>query len=234
MSSIVSGSTLAEVGALIGDPARANILAALMAGRALTATELAWYAGVSAQTTSGHLAKLCSAQLIVVNRQGRHRYHRIASAEIARAVEALMSIAAIGPKRHRPLGPRDQAMRVARTCYDHLAGKLATDIADSMRVREYVLITDDSDGAALLTDQGYRFLREALGIDIHTRCKRPVCRTCLDWSERRPHLAGQLGSALCSHAFECKWIERANDSRAVSVTRIGRKAFENTFGVTFG
>src|SRR4051794_26631450 len=118
MASMVSGNSLAETGALLGDPARANILLALMGGRALTAGELAWHAGVSAQTTSAHLARLVEARFIEVTRQGRHRYHRLASAEVAQAIEAVAALAASGPRRHRPVGPPDEALRIARTCYD--------------------------------------------------------------------------------------------------------------------
>ncbi|MET0527898.1 MAG: helix-turn-helix transcriptional regulator, partial [Microvirga sp.] len=116
MAPMVSGNTLAEIAALIGDVARANILSALMDGRALTAGELAWHSGVSASTTSGHLAKLSEANLIALERQGRHRYYRLASPEVAHAIEALMAVASFGPRRHRPVGPKDEALRNARTC----------------------------------------------------------------------------------------------------------------------
>ena len=135
MTTVISGNSVAQTGALLGDPARANILLALMDGRALTAGELAWHAGVSAQTTSTHLAKLVEGNLLMVIRQGRHRYHRLASAEVARAIEAVSELAATGPSRHRPVGPRDQALRAARTCYDHLAGWLAVEIYVFSRLR---------------------------------------------------------------------------------------------------
>ena len=230
MSITVSGNTLAEVAALVGEPARANILSALMSGRALTATELTWHAGVSAQTTSGHLAKMSAAYLVVAVKQGRHRYYRLASPEIARAVEALMAVAAVGPKRHRPTGPHDEAMRVARTCYDHLAGRLGTGLANSMHDRGYVILADDRDGAAIITEQGAGFLRDALQIELDARGKRPLCRTCLDWSERRPHLAGRLGAALCRRAFELRWITHLQGSRAVAITSVGQRNFKDLFG----
>lgn len=232
MTTMVSGNSLAQTAALLGDPARANILSALMDGRALTAGELAWRAGVSAQTTSGHLAKLAEAELVTVVRQGRHRYHRLASPLVARAVEALMAVAAAGPVRHRPTGPRDEALRAARTCYDHLAGRLGTAIADSLCARGHVLIPDASEGAASLTDAGGMFLRAALGIDLGAGAGgRPLCRTCLDWSERRPHLAGRLGAALCRRAFELGWIGADRDSRAVHVTAAGHAGFARAFGI---
>lgn len=122
MSNVASGNTIAEVARLIGDAARANVLSALMGGQALTAGELARHAGVTAQTTSGHLARLAEAQLIAVEKQGRHRYYRLASPDVAHAIHALMTVAASGPRRHRPIGPKDEALRLARTCYDHMAG----------------------------------------------------------------------------------------------------------------
>ena len=232
MTTVVSGNTLAQAGALIGDPARANILLALMDGRALTAGELAWHAGVSAQTTSGHLAKLAEAQLVAVVRQGRHRYHRLASAEVAHAVEALSAVAAAGPKRHRPAGPRDEALRAARRCYDHLAGRLAVALAASLCERGHLVIPDATEGAAAVTDEGGRFLAAEFGVDLGPAAgRRPLCRTCLDWSERRPHLAGRLGAALCRRSFQLGWIEATRDSRAVVVTRLGRQGFARTFGL---
>jgi DNA-binding transcriptional ArsR family regulator len=230
MTNFVSGNSLAEVAALIGDPARANILQALADGRALTAGELAWHAGVSAQTTSGHLAKLAEAQLIALEKQGRHRYFRLASPEVAEAMEALMLVAANGPKRHRPTGPRDEAMRIARTCYDHLAGKIAVAMADRLNARRFIIL---SDGAAAITDEGYHFFRD-FGLDLggDGRSARPLCRTCLDWSERRSHLAGRLGAALCQHCLDLNWIKRGKDSRAVVFTPKGIEGFRQTFGIT--
>ncbi|HYG84754.1 MAG TPA: helix-turn-helix transcriptional regulator [Azospirillum sp.] len=231
MSTTVSGNTLAEVAAAIGDVARANILSALMDGRALTAGELAWHAKVSAQTTSGHLARLRQAQLIAEERQGRHRYFRLASPDVAHAIEALMAVAAAGPQRHRPTGPRDEALRTARTCYDHLAGRLGVSLADALHARGHIIL---SDGAGSLTDEGGRFLSDTLGIDLSVRrAGRPLCRTCLDWSERRPHLAGRLGAALCARCFELGWIEPVRDSRAVTITAAGRQGFADLFGLAF-
>lgn len=227
---IVSGNTLAEIAALVGDPARANLLIALMDGRALTAGELAHHAGVTPQTTSGHLAKLVAADLVRVERQGRHRYHRLASAEVARALEGLMALSAAGPPRHRPVGPRDERLRAARTCYDHLAGRLGTGIADALAARGMVAMGAEGDAVAV-TPSGRRFLAEALDIRLEGEGRRPLCRACLDWSERRPHLAGRLGAALCAHAFARGWVERVRDGRALLVTQAGRRAFRDTIGV---
>lgn len=233
MSNLVSGTTLAEIAALIGDVARANMLSALMDGRALSAGELAFHAGVGAPTTSGHLAKLTEAQILAVEKQGRHRYYRLATPAVAQALEALMSLSAEGPKRHRPTGPRDEAMRAARTCYDHLAGRLGVAIADSLVARDHVRLAD---GAGLVTPEGNRFLCD-FGIDLNRGSgkavpgnSRPLCRTCLDWSERRPHLAGRLGAALCRHLLERGWIERVKDSRAIAITPAGSAGFADVFG----
>lgn len=229
MTNIVSGNSLAEVASLIGDPARANILQALADGRALTAGELAWHAGVSAQTTSGHLAKLADARLIALEKQGRHRYFRLASPEIAAAMEALMIVAANGPKRYRPTGPKDEALRTARTCYDHLAGWLAVTLADRLSARRLIVL---SDGTAAITDQGHRFFRD-FGLDLDDpKSSRPLCRTCLDWSERRSHLAGRLGSALCQRYLDLGWIRRGKDSRAVSFTPKGISGLRETFDIS--
>jgi DNA-binding transcriptional ArsR family regulator len=229
MTNFVSGNSLAEIAALIGDPARANILQALADGRALTAGELAWHAGVSAQTTSGHLAKLTEAELIALEKQGRHRYFRLASPQVAEAMEALMLVAANGPKRHRPTGPRDEAMRAARTCYDHLAGKLAVALADRLSACKFIVL---SDGAAAVTEEGHGFFRDfGLDLDAGGKSNRPLCRTCLDWSERRSHLAGRLGAGLCQRFLELGWIKRGKDSRAVTFTPRGIEGFKATFDI---
>lgn len=227
MANMASGNTIAEVASLIGDAARANMLAALMGGQAVTAGELARNAGVTAQTTSGHLAKLADARLLAVEKQGRHRYYRLASPEVAQAIHALMAVAAGGPRRHHPIGPKDAALRLARTCYDHMAGRLALAMADGL-VRERHLIL--SDGAGIVTDDGCRFFR-AFGIDVGSlRDRRPLCRTCLDWSERRPHIAGQLGAALLDTVLDRGWVARSAESRALRLTRAGESGFAATFG----
>lgn len=228
MTPLVSGITLAEIGALMGDVARANILSSLMDGRALTASELAWHSGVSAQTTSGHLARLSEANLIAVTKQGRHRYYRLASPEVAQAIEAMMALASFGPKRHRPVGPKDEALRKARTCYDHLAGRLGIALADALTSQDYLVL---SESAGALTEKGQRFLC-TFGMDLEAdRNRRAVCKTCLDWSERRPHLAGRLGAALCTRMFELNWVERIKDSRALAITASGRDGLKSTFGI---
>jgi len=224
-------AAMAEIAALAGDPARASMLHALMDGRALTATELAHAAGVAPQTASGHLGQLTRAGLLAVQRQGRHRYHRLASPEVARLLEALLLLAAEtrGPQRARASGPRDEKMRAARTCYDHLAGRLGVGIADALTARGFVEFAEE---AGLVTEAGERFL-SGLGISMEApaRTSRPLCRTCIDWSERRPHLAGRLGAAICAHCLERGWVRRRADGRALDITPAGGLAFREVFGL---
>jgi DNA-binding transcriptional ArsR family regulator len=228
MSNIASGNTIAEVAGLIGDAARANILSALMGGQALTAGELSRHASVSAQTTSGHLAKLAGARLITLEKQGRHRYYRLTSPRIAHAMEALMLVAASGAPRHRPTGPKDEAMQLARTCYDHIAGRLGVALADSLFEHNHVVL---SDGAARVTDEGERFFRKfGIELEADSRSKRALCRTCLDWSERRPHLAGRLGTALLERLLERQWIARVSGTRTLRITSVGERGFTTSFG----
>lgn len=222
-----AGPFIAEIAALVGDTARANMLAALMDGRALTATELAFAAGVAPQTASGHLAKLTEANLLAVERQGRHRYYRLASPLVARMIETVMAVAAIqSPPRRRPPSRVEGALRAARTCYDHLAGRLGVAIGDALVAHGHVLL--DHDGASV-SDGGGTFFA-SLGIDA-VAGRRPFCRPCLDWSERRPHLAGQLGASICARAFQQGWITRMRDTRAVLVTEAGAEALSRHFGI---
>ncbi|HEX2113632.1 MAG TPA: winged helix-turn-helix domain-containing protein [Alphaproteobacteria bacterium] len=232
---MTTNARFAEIAALAGDPARVGMLHALLDGRALTATELARAAGVSPQTASGHLARLNRAGLIAVHQQGRHRYHRLASAAVAQMMEGIMQVAALANPVPRPMvvGPRDAALRHARTCYDHLAGRLGVALADAMVESGHVELTED---AGLLTDSGMVLLKRA-GLDVDSitagkRAKRVLCRPCLDWSERRPHLAGALGAALCTHSLENGWIRRIDGTRAVSITRKGEQGLRDVFGVT--
>lgn len=223
-----SGPKIAQVAALVGDPARATMLAALMDGRALTASELAYLSGVAPQTASGHLAKLSDAGLLVLAKQGRRRFFRLASAHVGRMLEGIMVVAQDGPARHRNLWRGGEALRHARTCYDHMAGRVAVAVADRLVERSFVVLDEDG---GMLTDAGRRFFADT-GIDLCLRSQRRVfCRPCLDWSERRPHLAGTLGAAILRHAVNCGWVERIPDSRALAVTRKGVDGFGETFGV---
>ncbi|PYQ49324.1 MAG: transcriptional regulator [Acidobacteria bacterium] len=225
-------SRLATIGALVGDPGRANMLAALLDGRALTAAELAAHAGVTPQTASGHLSKLIATGLVMMKRQGRHRYHWLASPEVAGMLESMGRMAAgQGGGGGVPIrvGPRDEALRAARTCYDHLAGRLAVGLADAMAARGHIEI--DRDGG-VVTREGAAFLRD-LGIDVGAEApsKRRFCRTCLDWSERRLHLAGVLGAALMRRCFELHWVRRIEGTRALAVTAGGEDGFGKVFGL---
>jgi DNA-binding transcriptional ArsR family regulator len=230
---MTDGPNLAEVAALVGDPARANMLVALMDGRALTAKELAFAAGVSPQTASGHLAKLADGHLLACICQGRHRYYRVASPLVARMLESITLVAAIeAPPRHRTHSPRDDALRLARTCYDHLAGRLGVAIADALVARGAVVLSNDG---GEVTANGAAFLMDNLAIDLAEMPRRRVfCRPCLDWSERRPHLAGAIGAALAERCFALGWIERLRDSRAVAITPGGRNALRELFRIDAG
>lgn len=230
-SFFASGSRIAEIAALLGDPARANMLVALMGGQALTAGELAWHAHVSAPTASGHLAKLTAAGVLALRVQGRHRYYRLASPEVAEVLHALMVAAALGPPRHRPPGPRDAALRLARSCYDHLAGRLAVALLDALESQGHLRLSVDR-AAAEPTPEGLRFLAD-FGVDLDAPApgRRPLCRTCLDWSERRPHLAGRLGAGLLDRLLALGWLARLPGSRALTITRAGEAGLAATFSL---
>ena len=221
---------MSEIAALVGDPARANILSALMGGYALTAKELAGAAGVSPQTTSGHLGKLSGANLVAGVRQGRHRYFRIATPQVAEMLEAIMAVVAVAPPRYRPPSKAEDAMRSARTCYDHFAGKLGVGITGALCARGHVVLADD---AGEVTESGSVFLRD-FGIDLAAmrRCRRVFCRPCLDWTERRPHLGGALGAALARRCFDLLWVERTRSSRALVITPAGRRGLADVFGLS--
>jgi DNA-binding transcriptional ArsR family regulator len=219
---------LAEIAALVGDPARANMLMALLDGRALTATELAFLARITPQTASGHLAKLVDGRLLSVAKQGRHRYFRLASPLVGRMLESINAMAALeGPPRHRPRSPADEALRRARYCYDHLAGRLGVGLADALIARGHVEFGEDG---GVVTQAGAEFLAR-FGCDLAARARRAFCRPCLDWSERRPHIAGAVGAALAARCFDLGWIARMRDSRAVSITAKGRAGLRETFEI---
>lgn len=220
---------MAAIAALVGDPARANILYALLDGRAFTAGELAYAAHVTPQTASGHLAKLAAARLITLSQQGRHRYYGLAGPHVAGMLESIMAVAAISPPRCRPM-KIDERMRNARMCYDHVAGRLGVGLTDWLHAHDHVEFSDD--GGAL-TAAGEAFLRD-FGVDIGDprRSRRIFCRPCIDWSERRPHLAGAVGAALAARLFALGWIARVRDGRALVITPSGRRNLEQTFGFT--
>jgi DNA-binding transcriptional ArsR family regulator len=223
-----NGPDIAALASLIGDPARANILAALMGGKALTSGECAAEAGISAPTASGHLSRLLDAGLLVVLVQGRHRYHSLAGPDVAEAVETLMGLAArVGLKRTHP-GPREAAMRKARFCYDHLAGEAATTLF--ARLVDLGLLVAKPEGLGLSPLGRARFQAEGIDIAALEAKPRAFCRACLDWSERRPHLAGSLGAAIAKLTIERGWCRREAGSRAVYFSPRGEQALLNLAG----
>lgn len=230
---MVAPNRIAEVALLLGEPARTRMLLALMDGRARTASELAACAGITPQTASTHLGRLRDAGLLGMVRQGRHRYHRLASAAVARLLESVMELAvtaapAVPAQR---FGPRDAAMRRARTCYDHLAGRLGVAITATLEERGAIEFDEE---AGVLTDRGESLLRD-LGIALppvrRSLRTRPICRPCLDWSERRPHVAGRVGAAICSHFLDTGYVRRIDGGRALTITGPGRKALREQFGI---
>jgi len=230
---MVNPNQLAEIAAVVGEPARAVMLTLLMDGRALTATELARGSGITPSTASSHLARLVSARLVKVEQQGRHRYHKLANPDVARMLENMMQLAArrIAVQPELRVGPRDKAMRAARTCHDHLAGPLGVAISAALVNRGVVDLEDD---AARVTDTGVLMLSK-LGIVLTDgssgRPTRPLCRPCLDWSERRPHLAGKLGAAICSHCLGHGWVRPLQGTRALEITPDGHRQMRQVFGI---
>jgi DNA-binding transcriptional ArsR family regulator len=223
------GPDIATIGALMGDPARANMLTALLAGQALTAGELAREAGVTAQTASSHLARLEGGGLLVQRRQGRHRYYALSGEDVAGVLEALMGLAARTGHTRVRTGPKEPALRRARVCYDHLAGDLAVDMLEHMIARGFVVEQAD---ALSLTPAGETFMT-ALGLDLPALAtsRRALCKGCLDWSVRRTHLAGALGAALLDRFYCLGWAAREPGTRLVSFTPRGLEAFSEIFGV---
>ncbi|MBO9716001.1 MAG: helix-turn-helix transcriptional regulator [Pseudoxanthomonas sp.] len=209
---------LAHVAALLGDPARSRMLVMLMAGQARTAGELALDGGVSPSTASSHLSRLLKAGLVEVAQQGRHRYFRLAGPEVARAIEALMG--AVPDRPVRRAGPADPGLRRARVCYDHLAGELAVAWLQAMREHGHLAGADGLE----LTATGEAWCRQAgFDLEVMRSARRPLCRACLDWSERRDHLAGALGAALLRKLLEGGRARRLPDSRVLQVDARGER-----------
>ena len=218
---------LDELGRLVGDPSRVAILSALMDGRAWTGRELATFAHVSASTASAHLHRLLKGKLLTVVSQGRNCYYRLASPAIAGALESLMVLAPNASPRH-PSERRIAAdLAAARLCYDHLAGRLGVVLADSLLRAGAVTLFE---GSGAITERGTELFRRLEILPVE-RNGRPPCRPCLDWSERRPHIAGALGAALAWLATERGWVRRKKESRALTVTQRGVTAFRESFGI---
>ncbi len=221
------GPDIAPIAALVGDPARASMLSVLSNGRALTATELAQEGGVTIQTASSHLSKLVAGNLLVVNKQGRHRYYRLKGPEVAAMLESLMGLAADAGHMRVRTGPKDPALRRARVCYDHLAGDLSVDLFDRLVTRKILRLSKTDNGAddsVMLSGKGRAYFAD-LGIDLEALAgkRRPLCKACLDWSVRRNHLAGGLGAALLNHFYERKLARREPESRIVTLSARGEK-----------
>jgi DNA-binding transcriptional ArsR family regulator len=220
---------IAEIAALIGDPARATMVSALLDGRALTASELATAAQITPQTASTHLAKLTGAGVLSAVRNGRHRHFRLASPTVTDMIDGIVAVALSRRPRSRPLSRQARALSAARICYDHLAGRLSVDLTDSLVAREYLVLDDE---AAEITTAGTRFFTE-FGVERAAlgSARRRVSRLCLDWTERRPHIAGGVGAAMTRRYFDLGWMQRMKGSQAVIVTPSGRRGFRNTFGI---
>lgn len=218
---------LSRIGALLADPGRAAMLWSLMDGSARPAGELTMIAGLSPSAASGHLSKLAEGGLLTLEVRGRHRYYRIASSEIATAIEALAHLAqASAPIRAAPVAARTVPveMRYARTCYDHMAGELAVRVFDHLLSRGWLV---EKGGDVEATESGTAMLAQ-WGIDVgaqRARKRRFAC-TCLDWSERRAHLAGALGAALLDNWRQHRWVEAAERPRVLRITPAGRERFE--------
>ncbi len=224
---MADGPNIAEVASLIGDPARASMLSALKDDNSLTATELAHIAGVAPNTASGHLARLVKAKMVTVERAGRHGLFRLASKEIADVLEALESIAANTSPRYRAPHRRDDPLRAARTCYDHLAGRLGVQLTLSLVALGYLVAT--TTGFTLRKKGRSAFADMGIDMDELLTSRRRLTRQCLDWSERQPHLGGALGASLFSRLCDQGWLRRDERTRAVFVTPRGRQGFKQRF-----
>ena len=211
---------------LIGEPTRAQMLIALLAGRAMTATELAHGANVSPQTASSHLSQMLDGELLALEKQGRHRYYRLASREVAAALEALMSL-----RPEQRTAPNDvlEPIHLARSCYDHVAGRLGVALADALQTKGWLTATEmdyevTTKGEAALT---------AFGLDLTAlrKQRRHFARPCLDWTERRHHVAGALGAAFMAQLLERRWLKKDPKGRVLHLTRAGQEGLERVLGV---
>jgi DNA-binding transcriptional ArsR family regulator len=225
---MVAAANLVELAALVGDTARATMLNALMGGQSLTATELAYCANVSRSTASGHLSKLVAARLLTVTRNRRFSYYRIASPLVAAMLESIKVVAAIEvPPRHQSRSANDNALRFARSCYDHLAGQVGVAVTDALVAMGHIILTDEG---GEVTASGARFL-SAFGADLTPRTRRIFCQPCLDWSEQRYHLKGLVGARILDRLLELGWLKPVPGGRALRLTPTGRAGLSETFKI---
>src|SRR6202171_2300600 len=225
---MVAAANLVEVAALVGDTARATMLNALMGGQSLTATELAYCANVSRATASGHLSKLVAARLLTVTRKRRFSYYRIASPLVATMWESIKVVAAIEvPPRRQPRSANNDALRFARSCYDHLAGQVGVAVTDALVAMGHIVLTDEG---GEVTSSGGRFL-SAFGADLTPRTRRIFCQPCHGWSERRYHLKGLVGARILDRLFELGWLECVPSSRSLYLTSPGSAGLTETFQI---
>jgi DNA-binding transcriptional ArsR family regulator len=221
-------TNLVEVAALVGDTARATMLSTLMGGQSLTAKELAYYANVSRSTASGHLSKLVAARLLTVIRERRFSYYRIASPLVASMLESIKIVAAIELPHHRqPGAANDDALRFARSCYDHLAGQVGVAVTDALVAMGHIVLTDEG---GEVTSSGGRFF-SAFGVNLMPRTRRIFCQPCLDWSERRYHLKGLVGARILDRLLNLGWLKRVSGSRALQLTSSGRTGLPELFQI---
>jgi DNA-binding transcriptional ArsR family regulator len=227
-SGMAAAANLVEVAALVGDTARATMLNALMGGQSLTATELAYCANVSRSTASGHLSRLVAARLLTVTHQRRFSYYRIASPSVAAMLESIKVVAAIEvPPRRQPRSAHDDALRFARSCYDHLAGRVGVAVTDALVAMGHIVLSDDG---GEVTASGERFF-STFGVDLRPRTRRIFCQPCLDWSERRYHLKGLVGARILDRLLELGWLKHVPGSRALQLTPAGQAGLSKVFRI---
>src|SRR3954451_3566271 len=225
---MVVATNLVEVAALVGDSARATMLSALMGGQSLLAKEIAYCANVSPSTASGHLSKLVAARLLTVTRNRRFSYYRIAGPLVATMLESIGVVATVGaPPPRQARSANDQALRFARSCYDHLAGQVGVAVTDALVAMGHIELTDEG---GEVTPSGGRFL-SAFGVDLSPRTRRVFCQPCLDWSERRYHLKGLVGGRILDRLLELGWLKCVSGSRALRLTSSGRAGLSEIFQI---
>lgn len=220
---------VARVAALVSEDSRAAILTALMDGRLHPAGELAYMARIKPQTASFHLSKMVSANVVTVLKQGRHRYYGVQSPEVAQVLETLLSIAPPVKIKSLSQASEDKAMRFARTCYDHLAGNLGIQLTDSL-IKEGIIFEEENE--FVVTEKGEKFFKDFhIELEMVKKKRRSFAHKCLDWSERRYHLAGALGNALLERLLVLKWVHRVPNTRSIKITSEGKKGFKEIFSI---